>query len=239
MATMPLAAGAPPAFDPATLALTGWWRGSFAASPWVGTASAGSSSTNDATEATNPPAVGSDLNGYDSADFDGTNDLLSADGTMADYINATAYSAWALVYIDAIATDSGTIYQNDPPMADSGAYWGAYLQSTGPMVVVYHNGLTIEGTATVSITTGAWALIQWKYDGTDLSVRVNSGAWDSMAVDELRAAGLTTTLQHGHNYNVAWFNGRAVDLGVADTAFSDGTFDDIKDYVNDRYGLAL
>ena len=46
------------AFDPATLALTGWWRsGGYVSGTWTGIASAGTSGGRNLVEATNPPAV--------------------------------------------------------------------------------------------------------------------------------------------------------------------------------------
>ena len=65
--------------DPATLALTGWWRGSYDGSgTWSGTASAGSSGTRSLVELTNKPSSGTAVNGFNPATFDGVNDKLGA-----------------------------------------------------------------------------------------------------------------------------------------------------------------
>jgi hypothetical protein len=229
-------------FDPATLSLTGWWRASFAASPWVGTASAGTSGSNNLTEATNPPTVGSALNGLNPASFNGSTKQLTAGGTVSTYVSPTAYSGWALVNIAAIATDSGTgsPYVNDHVFADTvGGYFGLALRSTGPGIQAYHLDATTYQVAATTFTTSAWTLIQWRYDGTNIGVRVNSGSWVTQAAASMVAGAAGAGLRMGHNYNVSFLNGLVADAGLASSSFNDATFDQIKSYVNARYALAL
>src|SRR5678815_176148 len=92
-----------PVFNPATLFLTGWWRGSYSASPWVGTASASSSGSNNASEATTPPAAGATVNGFAPVDFDGVDDLLRADGTLDTYFATNAWTVSVLFNADTAA----------------------------------------------------------------------------------------------------------------------------------------
>jgi hypothetical protein len=235
-------AGGASYFDPATLSLTGWWRGSFSASPWVGTASAGTSSANDLTEPTNVPAVGSSVNGYAPADFDGTNDLFTADGTATDYYTASAYSGWALVNIDAIGTNDATPYNNDHILAPSAdAFHGIALRSTGVVWAwSYDTGSGLFNGPTATFTTSTWQLVQWKHGGGNLKIRVNEGAWDSSARSNL-AAGFSNDLIHiGYNPQAnKYLNGRVLDLAVASSALSDDDFDDVLSYARGRYGLAL
>jgi len=51
--------------------------------------------------------------------------------------------------------------------------------------------------------------------------------------------GSTGGIVLGRNYATAFFDGRILEVGAAPSALSDATFDDIKSYVNSRYGLAL
>lgn len=224
-------------FDPATLVLTVWVRGAYAGSPWVGEASAGSSGSRNLTEATNPASVGAALNGFNTADFDGTNDVLTNGTAISTLLSASAWSFWDLVNIDAIDTDNALSYNNDVLAFGTGAFWGVHLKSNGgsPLVQAYQwDGA--EKKAEASISTGSWALVQAKYDGTNIKVRVNSGAWQSTAAGNITTT--TGTLVLGGT-TAMWFDGRKADFALAATAFSDGTFDDIKSYVNSRYALSL
>src|SRR5690606_13622046 len=109
--------------------LTGFWRGSFSGSPWVGTASAGSSGTRDLTEATNPPSTGAAQNGYVPADFDGTNDVLGNATAMSTLLTASGYYYWALFELDAITgtlADSSA-FSNAAVWSDSGGFLGMHM----------------------------------------------------------------------------------------------------------------
>jgi hypothetical protein len=43
----------------------------------------------------------------------------------------------------------------------------------------------------------------------------------------------------GRNYDTKFLDGRILDVGMATSALSDGSFDSVKSYVNSRYALAL
>ena len=76
-----------------------------------------------------------------------------------------------------------------------------------------------------------------KWDGANIYVRVDSGAWTSVA-----AANFFTTTglpRLGKNYNTALFDGRIEEVITAATALSDANFNNLIVYVNARYGLAL
>ncbi len=224
------------AFSPATLSLTGWWRASYSGSPWTPTASAGSSGSNgNLSEATNPPSTGSAVNGLTPADFDGTNDLLEGANSLDTFINVNAHSGWALLNIDAISTDNADPAEN-PAIATgvSAAHFVVSLRSSG-LAVLHHFGSTA---ITAAFSTGAWQLVQWKYDGTNYKIRVNSGAWSSGAASDL--ASVAANLRVGQNYDGSKrLDGRMLELALTDTTLSDANFDNVKSYVNSRYALSL
>ncbi len=223
-------------FNPATLDLSGWWRASFSESPWVGTASAGSSGSRDLTEATNPPVTGAAVNGLVPADFDGTNDVLTNATAISTLLSASAWSMWALVNLDAINTNNADVWLNDPILCDTGAFWGVHLKSGGTVHAFQWDGASKSVSETIS--TGAWALVQAKYNGTNLLLRVNSGSWQSAAAGNISTltgtlrAGVTPTGGHA-------LDGRIAEIGIADLVISDADFDNIKSYVNSRYALSL
>jgi len=227
------------AFDPATLALTGWWRASYSASPWVGTASAGASGTRDLTEATNPPSVGAAQNGLDPADFDGTNDQMRITLTLDDFVNASAASAWVLFLADTAAADApaGQPYNNPAPLSTANSGYFIVGYSDAGVRCATHDGAYRE--VTVAASTGAYHLAQVRIDGALLGVRVDSGSWSTTACGAI--ADLTSNpIFLGTNVDqTKYFDGRILDVGLIDSVLSDVNFDNIKSYVNSRYALSL
>ena len=234
----PAAPPPPPAYDPAVLALTGWWRASFAASPWVGTASAGASGSRDLTEAVTPPAVGAPLNSLDPADFDGTNDKIVAAGITDNYVNGNAGSVWILfnARTGVAAPGAAAPYATDGLFNDLvGAGLNIGFSTAGFQAGFYD--LVSWDSAIVAASTGAWHLGQAKWDGSTIKARVDSSAWASVARGNLNIGGV---LQVGKNFDPGtFFDGLVADVGVIDAVLSDSGFDDIKEYVNDRYALSL
>jgi hypothetical protein len=230
------------AFDPATLALTGWWRASYAGSPWTPTASAGTSGSNgNLTEATNPPAVGTAVNSLDPADFDGANDKLTGPNASALF-DAADWSAWVLFKAASAPADQGAPYRYTNPafFAEGGsAYIGMGFSSGGIHVVQYQTGLGTHKELILACGTGAWHLAQAKYDGTDLKLRLDSGAWSTIASANLELSGSTTVVLGNPAFASAPYDGDIAELAMADVTLSDGDFDNVVSYVNSRYALSL
>lgn len=81
-------------------------------------------------------------------------------------------------------------------------------------------------------------MIQARWTGASLELRVNSGAWQTIASTSQYA--VTGGMWVGPNYSqAAWLSGRVMDEITASSAFDDATFDNLKSYVNTRYGLNL
>jgi hypothetical protein len=225
--------------DPATLSLTGFWRPDgveYNGSPWPGTASAGSSASNPLTEATNPPSVGAALNTYTGADFDGTNDVLSA-AAFATLFTDAAGSAWCLFNADAATADpgAGTFYTAPGFLSDSANRWTFGFTSAGVILGSY-NGTNFDRIA-VTCGTAGWHLAQARWGSGVLEARVDSGGWSTLSRTIVSSGGV---LRMGTNYNATTFyNGRVQECGTANTRLADATFDGIKANINTRYGLSL
>lgn len=241
LATRPRPSGTVPAFDPATLTLTGWWRASYSGSPWAGTASAGGSGSQSLTEASLSPSVGTAVSGVTPPDFNGTDDRL-AGAACSTFFTTTHYSGWALVKVDTIGTDSATHNANEHIATTLGTgQWGIYLRDNGAGTVnVTHRafGSSVERTVATAFTKSTWQLVQWRADGLTLEIRVNGGAWASAATGTINS--LAAALELGRNPNQNEFlDGAILDFGTCQLKLNDATFDDIKSYANARYGLAL
>jgi hypothetical protein len=237
------AGGGGGAFDPATLALSNWQRGSFAASPWAGVASAGASNGRNLTEGTNAPAAGAAVNALTPADFDGTNDKLSSGVTPADLFTDTAYTIILLVYVDAFTTtDPGaTAAYAAPGFVDSLGNGAPCAGISGTGAAGVWRAGHYDGawkSAAVAIATGAWSMLAARYNGTNIQVSLNGGAWTSTAAGTV--ASLTGTMVLGMDQSTTIFlDGKVLEVMTADTALVDGDVADIKSYFDDRYALSL
>jgi len=232
-------------FDPSTLSLTGWWRadGSTGYANSTGTfdgvASAGSSGSRDLTQGTaaNRPADGTALNGHTPPDFDGTDDAVASASAISTFVSASAWFFWALVNIDAIANNNASAFSNDLVFGDSSQFFGIHLKANGgsPLVQAYQwDGA--EKKAEASISTSTWTAILARYDGTNIRLKVNNGAVQTAAAGNITTLTGTTRCSHTTTYP---FNGRIADMGVMSAAESDARWDDIRTYLNARYGVSV
>lgn len=224
------------AWSPAELDLNIWNRADFASSPWAGETSLGDSGSNDLTEATNPPAVGSAINGFDPADFDGTNDKLENASTMGTLFS-TAYSFFALVKADALAADDSGGDVQPRIFGDSLSYLCLIVSTSGAKLYTYSGA--IKQTAYSAMSTGTWTLLRGKWDGTYLYLAKDSAAFAagvSAGIIDTTAG----TLRVGCNYNAsAFFNGQIAELAFSPTDVSDANFTKIRKYLNARFALSL
>jgi hypothetical protein len=233
----------PPVFDPATLSLTGWWRASYAGSPWTPTASAGSSGSNgNLAHATNAPDVGAAVNGFTPADFipANTDRLDNASGNINTFVSSAAGSIWCLFYADAAFTDLGSAqyYQNPSFLVNATDGYLGFGFSTSGVRLGSYSGSSFDSVA-AACATGGWHLAQARWNTTTKEVRVDGGSWQTLA-HAVSIGSLTSGFRVGCNYVVSQlFDGRILDLGTAQSRLSDTNFDDIRSYCNSRYGVAV
>lgn len=227
-------------FDPATLPLTGWWRASYGGAPWVATASAGTSGANGSLVAGTAPAVGAAQNLLTPADFNGsTHDLVNAN-LMSTFVTDAAGAGWVLFLADtATATQPPGSLVDNPGMVfqdGAGVALGIAFSSGGV------DGLLYDGTGyqeiTIACAVGAYHLARWRWNGVLFELGLDSAAMSTTAAANMNAAA-AGSLAIGRNYAAAFFDGRILEVGLANTALLDADFTNIKSYINNRYGLAL
>lgn len=234
-----LAPNATPTFDPATLPLTGWWRDYGGASPWVGSASAGTSAAHALTEASHPPTAGTALNGHGVASFArASSQKLGNESAISNFVSAGAWSVWALVNMISEDTNNAPAgaYDNDAIISDRNTYWSCCVR-VGPKFQAYQFG-SGPNAAESSFTNGIWQLLQFRFDGTNLEVRVNNGSWVQQAQTNIGL--LTAKLYVGCNYNAAAFiNGDIAELATSNQCLTDLDFDNVRSYMHQRYGVTV
>ncbi len=226
-------------FDPATLSLTGWWRANYAASPWIGTASTGTSSTHDLTAGTAPSASGGLQNGYQPAHFVAASSQYLVGAALSALLTGPAWSIRILFYADSATADPGSGSRFGGPclLADTDAYFVVAYTASG-VTLEMADGVGAASTLTVACATGGWHEAFIKYDNTNLSLAIDSGAASTQAYANLGA--LTGTLRVGSNWNnSSFFDGKILDIIVSNTTLSSGNFTSINSYDNSRYALAL
>ncbi len=228
-------------FNPSTLSLTGWWRGSYSSSPWVGTASAGSSGSNNLTEATNPPSAGTTVDTFAPAQFDGTNDKLGHAGTVEPtFVSTTAWSSWVMFKAGAAAADggAGSRYLSPHFWASSDSGVGVGFNSAGIFVQQADTSPAQRDTV-IACATGAWhALFAW-WDGSLLHLQLDSGSPVTTSCTSMYSGVSSAALVVGANYNSAtFFTGGIMDMGIMSVAFSGSDITDIYSYLKARYPSA-
>lgn len=230
-------------YSPAQEALTMWHRASYAGSPWAAVSSAGSSGLNgNFTEATNPPSVGTALNGRTPATFNGTTQTLTSAQNLNVYINVAAWSLSVLVRptATAAARSVGAGY-NDPAIIGetTQGYW--YLTYTTSGVTIGHYDPT-AGTwkeATQACVAGAWHLVHAWFDGVNISISVDSVAATSVASTDQGIIGVGPLMLSRNFAGGSYAACDVEEVWMSATDLGSTSRSKAKAYVNTRYGLSL
>ncbi len=165
---------------------TGLWLGPYAGSPWIPTASAGSSAANGnlITGLTLvAPGVGAAVNGIAPADYGlaGTPQTLKSQANFASTLITTA----GLTIITlcqsgpmTTAVSPGTNWFDPAPLVDSGGYIGISETSTGIRGWYYSGGINVLGPVALpgGAAAGQWYMTALRLAGTTFKFRVNNGA---------------------------------------------------------------
>jgi hypothetical protein len=227
-------------FDPATLPLSLWLKPTYAPSTWNSSASTGASGGRAATSAAAPTAATA-LNSKVGAAFNGTTQFLTPTGLITSDLFSAGAGSMSILYKanSGLAAASANALGDAGLLQDAGAgYFGLGVNATGVSIRVDDNvgGRNLAATATHDGST--WNLVQAKWDGTNLKIRVNSGAWVTGTCGNLGY--LASADKIGANYNASvFFPGTIEEIITSATALSDANSDNIKSYVNATYGLSL
>lgn len=234
------------AFDPATLSLSGWWRAAYGGSPWSGVSSAGASSGRNLTEATNPPTVGTALNGLAGAAFNGTTSQLSLTIQQDVVYSATAYTVIGLMIANAAAADAGVNapYNNPGVVATSaatGVGGSVHIGYSASGIRAGHWDGSSWASAAQAAATGSVFMFAVRYNGTLLGVGINGAVMTTTPKGNVAGLGDDTGLiRIGADDDASNFlNARIYELMLARVALSDADIASTKSYFNARYLLAL
>ncbi len=240
--------------------LTGLWRADYSGDPFVGTASAGTSGSNDLTpvDATHTPrpwTTGSTVNGYVAALSDGFAQFdiapldamqMTADGQFSDYASAYAFSGWLLVK----PTGGGGLLMRCFNRVDGNMPFSIHLASGGALIGVQSPAL-VDGVSTSPRVTGVtlidtWNLVTFRYDGINIQIGINEkpGVGTSAAYTTALDFSSGDPLQFGMEQFVLYsqnqaFDGEYLNFGCTDTVMTDEEFCKLVCRMRARYALPL
>lgn len=229
--------------NPGELVLSGWWRPHFAPTSWIGSPSQGLSNARNIDTLGAYPSAGTALNGYTPFSFDGaTTYIQSAATTWADLIEPTLSDTGTisiLFYGRNPPAPAGAPYDNPAFVTDTGGSFGIGWTTSG-VVGWHYDGTALTYTPiTEAASANAWHLVQMRWNATTLEIRVDSGAWQSLAVDSANQP-TTGFLKVGANYtSAAFLDASIMEIAFKITMITDDEANFIKSYINTRYGLSL
>jgi hypothetical protein len=221
-----------PPGDPSSLSLTLWAKGSYAgAGTWASNSSAGTSGGQSLTEGTTFPDAGSFRNGYNPALFVAANsDKLSYSLTADNTISTSAYTISMLIKPVSSASTPSII-------GDSGGVFGVSFTTSG--ITLFHTDGGGTKNSTTTLGTGAWASVDCRFDGAQISTRVNGGAWTNTAAGTLNSITGNALKVGVNSAGTAFYDGNIMELIVSNTSLSDTQLNNIRAYYNYHYGLSV
>lgn len=228
----------PPPFDLASYSWSLYIDGDDRTSSSLpGTASAGSSGTASHrldSNGGNTIAAGSAFGAHNSVDWQSDEMWTYGFATGSTFLNAAAYT---IVWVGDLQgfSATGSAYHDVRRIVGSrvGAYWGfgAYNDGVNNKIIAGHYDGGFKNVS-MNASTGK-QMIAVRYDGTNIKIRVNKGAWTSTAAGNV--SDLTNDVS---SYSGAGsINGDTALLLISDTSIADGDLDDIYDGLQADYGI--
>lgn len=234
------------AFDPATLDLTAWHSGPYPGGlPWAGTASIGDSANQPerVIGGFNPPTAVAGLNGINAAHYTTAASIASRLGSiperLSDFISSTQYSFSLLARANLLNAPAGNAYENACFLSQQNGNpaWGIGMCTSG--VFVWHNNGGYPGSVPVPLTVGAFHLIDGRYGGGTIEMRVDRGAWVTGTLPA--ALNLNDTMDVGKNSynNASPTNADVLERWLSKGHMTDDDFNGWASWVNAKYGTAF
>lgn len=235
--------------DPSTTMSTLAWRLWFDGTCYTpmtetiaGLASAGDSAAKvlqvlPANDPTKYPTMG-DINGLPTLVLNSANlNFLSyvAGGGVADIIAA---AHWTVVFVGKInASPSNAAPYLNPALGNSSdADWAIDFRSNNVLEAYQFVG-GVDKIAATTWAAGVLVLVQARYDGVNISIRIGKGAWVNTASAASAIAGGFTL---GANYNHTNFGDLELcEYAATDVAISDADLDKVADDMHAKWGVVV
>lgn len=238
----------PSVVDPATYALTLYLRPEFNGAPWVGTASAGTSSGHNFASGGTSPSNGAALNGHVGADFNGTTqNLVCASGVcdLAGYVGSAggvACGGAVLFKADTATADAGAGLRKNNPcfFADANSIVNYGFSSAGIHISCINTAVATKEVV-IACSTGAWHALFWKIASNTVYLALDGGAWQSIALAADLHGSRDQGIYMGRSAAAAtYFDGIVQEsLVMSAAAPTDLQVTDIRAYFASIYGVSV
>lgn len=236
----------PPVFTPASLVLTGWWKGGdyddSGTGVWTGTASAGTSGTKNLIDNTYAgaykPAVGSSINGIPTVSFVDNFRWLETQDALDNYINSNGGLMFMVAYITSVGTSATppNVYTNDTGFSANGGFAGFRFSSTGPSVYgqVYTDSGEFSDNTSFSLSTST--LFVWKFESGRVYISKNNDSFGAgTAVTNTINAGVMSS-NHIATTGPTNFVGRVCEIITAES-LTNTEITNLRAYLVTKWGI--
>ena len=231
--------GPTPSFDPADLALTGWWKGEdyddSGTGLWTGSASAGTSGAHTFCDNTSAgaykPAVGASINGIATVDMVDNFRWLETNVNTSELIDATEGTIFVVANITSIGTSDMDPNWNDKILSIYGGLGGIAGNSLGPyaQMVSYDGNYDHDD---VIITLSQTILLTYRLNGGNIYSRLNKNPFSA----GVATGGIFNTANPLVTSGPSNVVGRYGEIITA-KGLSLSDCDDISDYLIDRFAI--
>lgn len=223
-----------PPFDPSTLPLTIWTRGSYSGAPWVGTASSGASGGRNLIVGS-APTTGTAVSGFTPASFGGTKYLYTGTVTSSQCISVSAYTIHILLKPGDQPADISSPASQNGIIEDANSSFGIHRNVNN--VQLQHSGTQ---RSLVSVPQGSWALYSARLGKVagELDIFINGSLTDhKTSVPNTGALGSYMLI--GTNWLASlYYTGDIMEIMMQDSAQSDLEIAGIYGYMKARYPAA-
>jgi hypothetical protein len=225
-----------PTITRSNLAFTGYWT-NFSGTPWLSTASAGSSGSNGNLVAGVAPSSGTIVSGFTPAKFDGSTQYLVTANAPSTFVTLSAGTLWVYARIDSVIASAGASSDQGIIADNSGnEFMTVFFDGTTPVMQATVYDGAFKTTPTSPFTVGQYHLFQMWWDGTNLYSRVNSNQVQSIACTGISSFTGGTAYNIGTNVSAAHFiNGSILEIGMKNTATTIQEMDQLRISLNKQY----
>lgn len=196
--------------------------------------------TNDFTQSTagNKPTyqATSACNSLPGLRFDGGDKLIGPQSSAVMTVG-TAY-VWQVISLSAVTLNDATVYGNDAPFGDSGAYYGCAVRNNAGTYQYrsYLDDGSLKEPTLITMSLNTTYVTKWKHTGGNLSHRLNSGTEESTAAGNI--GGLTFNAEVGCNQGIRFITGDIAEKIHFTSALTATDERRVHWYLSQRYGTA-
>lgn len=172
--------------------------------------------------------------GGSALDFDGSDDQLSAAGSVGTFISASAMTAFFVFIVDTISTnDTTTYYTNQAIFASSGGgIQIPYFRSAGPVVGAYNYDPAAPDAVEVAVTAAAAHVVMVRHEAGSLYISIDGGSESSVASGDSATSG---DPRFGVNVVSTYFDGKLAELFFYNVALATGEIAALNTYLSTKW----